>query len=274
MRFWRGVLLASLGVLGLSAIAQAQEGSGVGALDARPGIRGESRLFHPEANRQPDTYGTSTVSYYSLDAFELLPYTSAATYAGINLGQLRYGSNVKGFVFQGAIHIPAGAMIVSMELDYYDGSASGQVVASLGICDHDGIACAFQEGICPGVATVCSGVADAPGYSFNVADLTGDSIQINNFLNRYIVFAGNTTTDGSTAISRIIIGYKLQVSPDPGYATFTDVPVGHPLHRFVEALVAAGITGGYPDGRFGVDDPITRGQLAVFLSVALGLNFP
>jgi S-layer homology domain len=37
--------------------------------------------------------------------------------------------------------------------------------------------------------------------------------------------------------------------------------------------VAAGITAGCGGGRFSVDDPITRGQMAVFLSLALGLHF-
>ncbi len=53
-----------------------------------------------------------------------------------------------------------------------------------------------------------------------------------------------------------------------------DVPPTHPFYASVEALSAAGITGGYPDGRFGVNDPITRGQMAVFLSAALGLHWP
>jgi hypothetical protein len=67
--------------------------------------------------------------------------------------------------------------------------------------------------------------------------------------------------------------YKLQISPDPATATFTDVPVGHPFHRFVEALVAAGITGGCGGGNYCPDAPVTRGQMAVFLAGALGLHW-
>ena len=65
-----------------------------------------------------------------------------------------------------------------------------------------------------------------------------------------------------------------QVSPAPATATFTDVPVGHPQRQFIEALVAAGITGGCGAGAYCPDAPLTRGQMAVFLAVALGLHFP
>jgi hypothetical protein len=69
--------------------------------------------------------------------------------------------------------------------------------------------------------------------------------------------------------------YRLQVSPAPATATFpNDVPTSHPLFRFVEALAASGVSGGCGAGSFCPDAPLTRGQMAVFLSVALGMHFP
>ena len=56
-------------------------------------------------------------------------------------------------------------------------------------------------------------------------------------------------------------------------ATFADVDTAHPFFQFVEALAASGITGGCGDGNFCPDAPLTRGQMAVFLSTALGLHF-
>ncbi|HEX4438485.1 MAG TPA: S-layer homology domain-containing protein, partial [Thermoanaerobaculia bacterium] len=41
-----------------------------------------------------------------------------------------------------------------------------------------------------------------------------------------------------------------------------------------EALNAAGITGGCGNGNYCPDGPVTRGQMAVFLSKALGLHWP
>ena len=77
-----------------------------------------------------------------------------------------------------------------------------------------------------------------------------------------------------TATYKIRDEWRRQVSPAPGTATFpADVPVGSPLHRFVEALAATGITGGCGPNSYCPDTAVTRGQMAVFLSVALGLNW-
>ena len=83
-----------------------------------------------------------------------------------------------------------------------------------------------------------------------------------------------TATGNTTRIVGARVAYRLRVSPTPATATFTDVPVGHPFHRFVEALAAAGITGGCSAGLFCPDSPLTRGQMSVFLATALGLHFP
>jgi len=52
------------------------------------------------------------------------------------------------------------------------------------------------------------------------------------------------------------------------------VPTGHPFFQFIEALAAAGITGGCGNGNYCPDNPVTRGQMAVFLAKALGLHWP
>ena len=75
------------------------------------------------------------------------------------------------------------------------------------------------------------------------------------------------------ALGGVRITWHRQVSPPPATATFPDVPTNHPFFQYVEALNAAGITAGYGNGNFGVNDPITRGQMAVFLAKALGLHW-
>ncbi len=76
---------------------------------------------------------------------------------------------------------------------------------------------------------------------------------------------------GDTSLNGCLIHWTRQVSPKPAVATFGDVPLTHPFSQFVEALAASGITGGCGSGNYCPDDPLTRGQMAVFLSVALGL---
>jgi hypothetical protein len=78
----------------------------------------------------------------------------------------------------------------------------------------------------------------------------------------------------NASLRECAIIWNRQVSPAPTTATFADVPVGHPQRTFVEALAAAGITGGCGAGIYCPDTPVTRGQMAVFLAAALGLHFP
>lgn len=56
----------------------------------------------------------------------------------------------------------------------------------------------------------------------------------------------------------------------PSVPTFVDVPAGAWYSGFVERLVEQKITVGYGDGRFGPNDLVTRGAMAVFLVRALG----
>jgi len=68
--------------------------------------------------------------------------------------------------------------------------------------------------------------------------------------------------------------WRREVSPAPDTATFIDVPVNTGYHRWVEATVASGIMNQCAPGRFCPNAPVTRGQLAYFLSRALGLHWP
>jgi hypothetical protein len=73
---------------------------------------------------------------------------------------------------------------------------------------------------------------------------------------------------------RVRLQWHRQVSAAPATATFSDVPTSHPFFRFVEALAAAGITGGCTPTTYCPNGNLTRGEMAVFLSTALGLHFP
>ena len=76
------------------------------------------------------------------------------------------------------------------------------------------------------------------------------------------------------AFKGVRIEYKRQASDPPATATFSDVTPAMQFFPYVEALVAAGITTGYVDGTFKPDDFVTRGQMAAFLTRALGLHHP
>jgi hypothetical protein len=70
------------------------------------------------------------------------------------------------------------------------------------------------------------------------------------------------------------VAWRLTVSEPAETPIFGDVPVTHPFRRFIEALARSGITGGCGGGNYCPEASLTRGQMAAFLSKALGLHWP
>jgi S-layer homology domain len=70
------------------------------------------------------------------------------------------------------------------------------------------------------------------------------------------------------------IWWKRMVSPPPGSPTFNDVPTSDPGFQYIEALAASSITAGCGGGNYCPNAGLTRRQMAVFLSKALGLHWP
>ena len=81
------------------------------------------------------------------------------------------------------------------------------------------------------------------------------------------------TLNSNAGLGAVQIHWRRQVSTPPVVATFNDVSVIDPGYKFIEALVSAGITSGCGGGNFCPDAVLTRRQMAVFLSKALGLNW-
>ena len=208
-----------------------------------------------------DTYGTSSLSIYTLPMYLFEPYRSVDQYSWVNNG--RYLTTSGGYLTT-PVMLPAGASVERMDLEACDTSTSGDVYVELQTCPVPAASCNVS-------GFLSTGVAQAPGC--NTFSTTFPPFTIDNAANMYQIWQTNTPNDGSTRFTAVRLFYRLQISPDPGTSTFADVPVGHPFHRFVEALVAAGITGGCGGGNYCPDAPITRGQMAVFLSGALGLHW-
>ena len=229
----------------------------------------------------PQTYGTSAVSYVEVPAVGFLAQDSSNTYAlGPGLG--KYATNCSGACLIAPLHLPAGAQLVYLELDFIDTNASATVYGTLFQCDYAGQNCTIHPaaGAGPGdcfiAGLICSGNAFSGGQSFESADLTPDGITVDNFNNSYSLAAGGTSFGSTTAIGGMIVGYVLQVSPAPATATFTDVPTSDFGFQFVEAFNAAGITVGcnVSPPMFCPDRNVTRREMAIFFAKALGLQFP
>ena len=242
-----GVVLAIGVVLALAGPARAQD-----ALVPT----GDVEVMEPGQN-----WGTTANIIYTHEASDFELYVG--TYGGIMSNFARFCSGGCGWV--AGIHLPAGAILSSVELDACDTDATNQVSIAVYRSPKGG------GGIIPIVPF--GGTGATPGCAVFVRNATTPET-INNLTNNYIidVFSGPTN---ATSFKAVRVNYRLQVSAAPATATFpNDVPTTHPFFRFVEAMAASGLTGGCGAGSFCPDSPVTRGQLSVFLASALGLHFP
>ena len=77
---------------------------------------------------------------------------------------------------------------------------------------------------------------------------------------------GDGTFDADGTLTRAqaakIIAYMLGKQDRTGLATFTDVPDSHWARNYIAFCAGEGIVGGYGDGNFGPEDPVTREELA------------
>jgi hypothetical protein len=213
------------------------------------------------AGQDEDTYGTATLTSYMIPATSFTPRDSATTYSsgtGIDRFITSAGSMAAGPM------LPNGAQIERIELRACDSNPAAEVVLFVGSCPVIGMGCGPAGSIATGAT---------PGCATFVATLAAPLV-VDNTAAPILVTVGTGTTS-TTTFQAVKLYYRLRVSPAPATATFpNDVPMTHPFFRFVEALAAAGITGGCGTGAYCPDAPVTRGQMAVFLATALGLHFP
>ena len=135
------------------------------------------------------------------------------------------------------------------------------------------------DGDCPLLVTTTgapgqTAIGDDPDlqirYQFDV-DEEGEEEVVSHFL---WAFFPDEAVPGEIRLRSVRLLFRRQISPAPAVATFADVPTSHPFFQFVEALSASGITAGCGTAIYCPDAPLTRGQMAVFLSKALGLHWP
>jgi S-layer family protein len=207
-------------------------------------------------------WGVTDLSAEVVDAWDMQVSDSGTTWTKLpNLN--RYISNAGGGFFVAGVHLPEGALVTTIELEGCDDSVEAGVIAEL---------IRVQAGTQFVLATAFSSSVSTPGCAHFAADLAAPET-INN-TSRYVVVALNESADGATSIGAVRVFYRLQVSPAPGQPTFSDVPGSDPAFQFIEALAGSGITSGCGGGKYCPDAPLTRRQMAVFLSKALGLDWP
>jgi hypothetical protein len=179
----------------------------------------------------------------------------------------RFCNGAQPCFWEAPLLLPAGALVESLVLDGCDNHVGGQMGIQLRRIGAG-------ESSNTQVATAATSAPGQPGCSAALLTATPAAPEtIDNQAYSYWIEVSSGATAGELRFQAVRVMYRLQVSPTPGTNTFGDVPVGHPFHRFVEAFARAGITGGCGGGNFCPNDPLTRGQMAVFMAVALGLHW-
>ena len=225
-------------------------------------VQVEAQRNGVERKASPETYGISAATYLTLQAWDFRPMDSTITYTVTTAPWGFYRSNTSGLGWFGApVHLPEGALWTSIEVQGCNFDMGPTIYFYLEVQYKTGPQTSQLIGALP-VNWGCTTT------TFSWTPLTIDNA------NYYYTLRAAFDITGSTLIlSSARIGYKLQVSPPPGTATFTDVPTTHLFYQYIEALAAAGITSGCGGGNFCPDATVTRGQMAVFLAKALGLHW-
>ena len=227
---WRAVpaLLAILGAgwsIDGTEAARAQDfhGSPEDGLPALPAA---------SAVRQPD-WGSQDASILALNAWDFEKIVESQTWS-FTTGLFRFRTSAVANPVYAGFHLPAGALVTGMALEACDTSPTDAAVLVFWTCD------AGIGGACNG-SILSTGDAEDGGCGIFTLPMTRT---IDNANKVYYLGAGTGTQNSTTSFRGVRLYYKLQVSPAPATATFTDVPTNHPFFQYVEALRASGITAG------------------------------
>jgi len=172
-----------------------------------------------------------------------------------------------------AVFLPAGAVVTGIEIDGCDGMDNGELSATLW---RKPLQFGPAQDSVVAIVSAGTGFTDAPGCATVSAAPTAPET-IDNRNNSYFVqLLLGDSAGAEIRLHAVRIFYHLQVGPAPATARFDDVPTSHVFFQFIEALAAAGITTGCSlnPPLYCPDDPVTRGQMAMLISRALGLHFP
>jgi len=246
---------------------------GLNAMDLSEWLAAQPVPEHGPPDAVPRTFGTASEVAYVIPAaeFEVMLFSSSfqfvinpAPTAGV------FRVPLANITLLAGLRLPAGALITRVEIDGCDSDAAGQIALFLASATSPAGSTPIKT-----IAGVGTGTPQQPGCALFQSAFAGGITPADRTIDnagQYYFLALNMNAPG-LALSNVRVYYQLQVSSAPAVATFSDVPTNHPFFQFVQALVAAGITAGCGGGQYCVNNPITRGEMAVFLSKALGLHF-
>jgi hypothetical protein len=208
----------------------------------------------------PNAFGTDSYTVTTISATAFFPSYNQNYGTSASLG--RYGLPNILLEFYTALDLPAGAVI-----DFIGLNSTTDTPSALGVALYN----RYSNGVLILVGTFSSTVHDW-ATDFNASPIgylwdgkTGQALVLN---------VEQGVNPNYQYFGSVEVWWRRSVSPAPATPTFNDVLQNNPFFQYIEALSAAGITGGCGGGNYCPNNPVTRGQMAVFLAKALGLHWP
>jgi hypothetical protein len=174
--------------------------------------------------------------------------------------------------FIAAINLPDGASITQVCLDAF---LFGSGIITFAAQTHG---LPLSPGLAPTTEIWAEGQTDFANFGSTCSTPPPHTVHsvfdagngLKSYRDRIVASLGGDVAD----LGGVRITWHRQVSAAPASSSFGDVSASDGAFQFIEALVASGVTAGCGGGNYCPDAPLTRRQMAVFLSKALGLHWP
>jgi|SRR5689334_7793421 hypothetical protein len=211
----------------------------------------------------PRAFGVDDYTVTTISATGFVPGTSDTAYTTSGSWGRAYAVNTVTEFFASP-DIPAGAVIDYIGLNSFT-DTPGALTAELRVRNSMGVLSSPLISVASAAFNDWRTDYNSPGANVEWTAAAGLAL---------IVRVVSASLPTPQVFGWVEIWWHRTVSVHSGAPTFNDVPVDHPFYQYIEALADSGITGGCGNGNFCPGEPVTRGQMAVFLAKALGLNFP
>lgn len=276
---WKLLVVATMVVLYLTPTPGTAEEQPTVRMTLPDGVERDVPVKAAAEGAAPDgPFGTGSFITW-LGPADFRPKSSAIGYDFNATDGFFYQNSGAASYFIAPLSLPAGANVAAVRLYYYDSDEGSGLLLSLCRTGSEGLPPTSVTFACP--YSVTNVVSEMPGYTtlnlspgltFRYAeDLDGNLI--NNDVNWLVAVQFVGALSQFNRVRGVRLYWSLQISPAPTTASFTDVPVGNSSFQAVEALKASGITLGCTATTFCPTQAVTRAQMALFLSRALGLSW-
>jgi hypothetical protein len=234
----------------------------------------ESRFRASHGGAAPEQFGLQCCQILQIPASAFQPYSAGEVWTAADYGYIypvAFGTELRDL--WAPVSLPTGAYLTFGNFYYYDADEAGFLDCYLRGYSGGGFSSGAPANV-DGLGGFTTSGSLGYGYgSFAIDHTVNNNVGYDPAAAQLAVHVDVTNLTPNLQFKAVDLWWMRQVGPPPATARFNDVPTSHPFFQFVEALAASGITAGCNAAPplFCPDAPLTRGQMAVFLSKALGL---